>query len=60
LGANEAPVDGVLYGRKNAAWVAIDTLVVRYDVAQSLNTTQQTQARNNIGAAPRHWDLGTY
>jgi hypothetical protein len=49
----EAPSDGTLYGRKNAAWAAVLAGgEVRYDIAQVLTAIQQQQARLNVYAAP--------
>ncbi|WP_375791167.1 hypothetical protein ACE102_07395 [Bradyrhizobium sp. vgs-9] len=41
--------DGIYYTRRNGAWVDAAGAFVRFDVAQSLTTGQQGQARSNIG-----------
>jgi hypothetical protein len=49
-GLGEAPQDGFLYGRMNAQWTQFLPTAVRYDIAQTLTTTQQNQALANINA----------
>jgi len=54
-GIAEAPLDGKVYGRSMEAWAQVlpsNADVVRYDSAQSLTSSQQTQGRQNIVAAP--------
>ena len=60
LGADEAPADGQRYARLNHSWAVVSTLVVRYDIAQSLTDAQKIQARTNMGTAPRYCDLGLF
>ena len=56
-GIGEAPMDGGLYGRMSGMWQAVGlTGAVRYDIAQSLNATQQGQARSNINAVNKSGD----
>lgn len=52
-GITEAPIDGKLYGRKDATWEEIsnvDIKAVRYDISQNLLNSEKTTARNNINA----------
>jgi hypothetical protein len=52
-GIPEAPIDGNTYGRVNTMWQVVGTSgAVRYDISQTLNTSQQGQARSNINTIP--------